>query len=68
MDARSTERKPDRPWVNRNGWRIGLALAALAGGGYLWRRNARQRRIAVDGLSERWLAQREFTAGQHPDE
>jgi hypothetical protein len=68
MDVPSNHEQPDEPWVSRNRWRIGLALAALAGGGYFWRRHSLRRRIAVDRVSEQWLAQREFTAGQHQDE
>lgn len=54
--------------MSRNRWRIGFVVAALVGGGYFWRWNDRRRRIAVDRLSEQWLAQREFQAGQHPEE
>ncbi len=68
MDAPSTQREPDEPWVSRNRWRIGFVVAALVGGGYFWQSGARRRRIAVDRVSEQWLAQREFTAGQHPEE
>jgi len=68
MDEPSIQHEPDEPWVSRNRWRLGIAFAALVGGGYLWQRSARRRRIAVDRLSDQWLAQREFVAGQHQDE
>jgi hypothetical protein len=68
MEAPSIDHQPDQRWVSRNRWRIGLALAAVVGGGYFWRRHGQRNRIAVDRVSEQWLAQREFTAGQHPDE
>jgi len=68
MDAPSIQHQPDEPWVSRNRWRIGIALAALVSGGYFWQRSGRRRNLAVDRVSEQWLAQREFTAGQHPEE
>jgi hypothetical protein len=67
-DASSEQHDQSEPWVSRNRWRIGFVVAALVGGGYFWRRNDRRRRIAVDRLSEQWLAHREFQAGQHPEE
>jgi hypothetical protein len=45
-----------------------VVFAALVGGGYFWQRASHRRRIGVDRVSEQWLAQREFTAGQHPEE
>jgi len=68
MDAPSNQREPEERWVSRNRWRIGLAVAAVIGGGYFWHLGGRRRRIAVDHVSEQWLAQREFSAGQHPEE
>jgi hypothetical protein len=68
MDAPSIQHQPDEGWASRNGWRVGLVLAALVGGGYFWQRSRWRRRIAVDRLSQQWLSQREFSAGQHPDE
>jgi hypothetical protein len=68
MDAPPLRHRPDEPWVSRHRWRIGLALAALVGGGYFWQRSSWRRRIAVDRISDNWLAQREFEAGQHPDD
>lgn len=54
-------------WLNRNGWKIGLTLAALIGG-FWWQRAGRDRRIAVGSVSERWLAEQQFDSGQHPPE
>jgi hypothetical protein len=69
MDAPPLRQRSDEPWVSRHRWGIGLALAALMGSGYfLQRRSSRRRRIDVDRVSDNWLAQREFTAGQHPDD
>ncbi len=67
MEAPTIQQPQHVPWATRNRWRIGLACAALVGG-YFWQRRARRRRVAVDRVSERWLAEREFTAGQHPEE
>lgn len=68
MDAASTQSDTHERWVSRNRWRLGVALAAIVGGGYFWHWAGRRRRIAVDRVSDQWLAQREFTAGQHPEE
>jgi hypothetical protein len=68
MDASSPQHDHHEAWVSRNRWRIGIAFAALVGGGYFWHRVDSRRRIAVDRVSQQWLAQREFEAGQHPDE
>jgi hypothetical protein len=68
MDVPSLRHLPDEPWMSRHGWRVGIALVALVGGGYFWQRRRRRRQIAVDRISQQWLAQREFSAGQHPDD
>jgi hypothetical protein len=65
MDAHVVQQ--DRSWLNRNRWRIGVALAAIVGG-YLWHRTGRDQRISVGSVSEQWLAEQTFDAGQHPRE
>jgi hypothetical protein len=56
-----------RGWLNRNRWPIGFAVAALVGGLW-WRRSHRRPPINVGAVSERWLAEQEFEAGQKPAE
>jgi hypothetical protein len=68
MDTSPASHEQHEAWVSRNRWRIGFVFAALVGGGYLWHRTDRRQRIAVDRVSQQWLAEREFDAGQHPDE
>jgi hypothetical protein len=66
MDAQALQQDP-RSWLNRNRWRIGMAVAAILGG-YWWHRAGRNERISVGSVSERWLAEQAFDSGQHPDE
>jgi hypothetical protein len=57
----------DDSWLNnKNRWRLGLALAAAFGG--LWWKAGRKRRILIDRVSERWLAEQKFESGQHPSD
>lgn len=67
MDAQALQ--PDNnSWLNRNRWRLGFAVAALLGG-VLWRRSHQHsQRISVGSVSERWLAEQAFEAGQRPSE
>ncbi|RPJ78736.1 MAG: hypothetical protein EHM13_14235 [Acidobacteria bacterium] len=54
-------------WVLRNRWKLALAAAAVAGG--FWGGRSRERsRISVERVSEQWLAEHAFTAGQQPPE
>ncbi len=67
MTAQAVESEPSN-WLSRNRWKIGITLATLVGG-LLWQQRARRkRRIAVGPVSERWLAEQQFDAGQHPAE
>jgi hypothetical protein len=54
-------------WLRRNRWRVGLVLAAIAGGVW-WHRAGRGERISVGSVSERWLAEQAFEAGQRPED
>jgi hypothetical protein len=65
MDAQAVHE--NRSWLNRNRWRIGMALAVVIGG-YWWHRAGRDQHISVGAVSERWLAEQAFDAGQHRDE
>jgi hypothetical protein len=65
MDAQALQE--NRSWLNRNRWRIGMALAVVLGG-YWWHRARRDERISVGTVSERWLAEQAFDAGQHRNE
>lgn len=67
MDAHALQ--PDQPsWFNRNRWRLGFALLAVIGG--VWFRHRRRGPDAIDvgAVSERWLAEQAFQAGQRPAE
>jgi hypothetical protein len=59
--------QPNGSWLNRNRWRLGFAVAALLGG-IFWRRSHRSNPISVGAVSERWLAEQAFEAGQRPVE
>jgi hypothetical protein len=66
MDVQSLQ--PDHhSWLGRNGWKLGFVFAAVFGG-LLWRRSQRVRDISVGAVSERWLAEQAFEAGQRPGE
>jgi hypothetical protein len=54
-------------WVVRNRWKLALAAAAVASG-FWWGRYRGRAPINVDRVSERWLAEHMFEAGQHPAE
>ncbi len=54
-------------WIRRNRWRVGMLVAAAIGG-YWWHRTGRDQRISVSSVSERWLAEQAFEAGQRPQE
>jgi hypothetical protein len=54
-------------WLGRNRWKLGFALVALLGGVW-WRRSHHHQRISVGSVSERWLAEQAFDAGQRSAE
>ena len=54
-------------WLNRNGWKLGFAFTAVLGAVW-WRHAHRSQRINVGSVSERWLAEQAFSAGQQPPE
>lgn len=66
MTRESVDIEPDN-WLTRNRWKVGLTLAAILGG-FWWQRAGRNRRIITGAVSERWLAEQQFDAGQHPEE
>jgi hypothetical protein len=68
MDARAPQPDSDESWLRRNHWRLGMLLVAAAGGGWWWHRASREPRISVGAVSERWLAEQAFEAGQHSPE
>lgn len=67
MDAQVFMPDDDGSWLRRNRWRLGLIAAAVAGGIW-WRHSAQQRNITVGSVSERWLAERAFEAGQRSED
>lgn len=66
MQAQEAVQANHDSWVNRNRWKLGLTLAALIGG-WWWHRSHRPA-INVGPVSERWLAEQAFEAGQRPTE
>jgi hypothetical protein len=68
MDAHAIQPSDERSWLSRNRWRIGMLVAAAIGGGYWWHRAGRGQRISVGSVSERWLAEQAFDAGQRSQE
>jgi len=68
MAGHDTDESDTDHWMSRHRWSLGMVLAMVVGGGYVWRRMGRDRRISVDRVSERWLAEQQFEAGQHPAE
>lgn len=61
------EQSDHHSWLSRNRWKLGFAFAALVGGVW-WRRTHSHRDISVGSVSERWLAEQAFEAGQRPVE
>jgi hypothetical protein len=57
------EPEPQKRWIVRHRWKLGLAAASLLG---FWWQRSRRRRIVVDRVSEDWLMQHEFEAGREP--
>jgi hypothetical protein len=66
MDVQALQSDHDS-WFGRNGWKFGFVFAALLGGLW-WRRMHRVQNISVGSVSERWLAEQAFEAGQRPGE
>lgn len=66
MDVQSVQTNHNS-WLNRNGWKLGLVFAAVFGGLW-WRRSHRPHGINAGSVSERWLAEQAFEAGQRPGE
>lgn len=61
--------EPDHgSWLSRNRWRLGFALAALLGGVWWRRSHHHPHGINVGSVSERWLAEQAFEAGQRSAE
>jgi hypothetical protein len=67
MDAQALPSDDHDSWLRRNRWRIGMVVVAVVGGLW-WRRIGRDSRISVGSVSERWLAEQAFEAGQRADE
>lgn len=57
----------DRSWVRRNAWSLGSVAAALTLGGFWWRRR-RRRQLEVGPVTEAWLEEHEYGAGQMGDQ
>lgn len=68
MDAHALSSDNHDSWLRRNRWRLGMLLAAVVGGSVWWHRAGRDQRISVGAVSERWLAEQAFEAGQRPEE
>ena len=54
-----------RPWLSPPRVALGVVALAALGGGAWWRRR-RRKRIALQPMSEGWLREREYGAGQRP--
>jgi hypothetical protein len=67
MDAHALQSDNHDSWLRRNRWRIGMVVVAVVGGLW-WRRTGRENRISVGSVSERWLAEQAFEAGQRTEE
>jgi hypothetical protein len=67
MDALALHPPNDESWLRRNRWRIGMVVVVVVGGLW-WRRMLREPRISVGSVSERWLAEQAFEAGQRAEE
>jgi len=52
-----------RPWLPGPRVVMGVFMLAALGGGALWRRRQRKR-IALQPMSDDWLREREYDAGQ----
>ncbi len=68
MDAEAFPADGRDSWLRRNRWRLGSMLVAAIAGGIWWRRARRAQSISVGSVSERWLAEQAFEAGQHVEE
>jgi hypothetical protein len=68
MDAEALPTNGRGSWLRRNRWRVGGLVAAVVAGGIWWRRTARARDFSVGSVSERWLAEQAFEAGQHVED
>jgi len=56
-----------RSWMSDHKFALGsLVAVATLGGGFWWRR--RRRRIQLEPMSDQWLREREYDAGQRSDE
>ncbi len=66
MKAEDATGDQPKGWVVRNRWKLAIAAAAAVSG--FWWSRSRRSRIDVDRVSEQWLAEHTFEAGQHPRE
>lgn len=67
MDAHALQPE-NESWLSRNRWRLGFALLAVFSGVLFRRYRHGHDRIDVGAVSERWLAEQAFQAGQRPVE
>jgi hypothetical protein len=52
-------------WLSAPRVAIGVFMLAALGGGTLWRRR-QKKRVALQPMSDDWLREREYGAGQRP--
>jgi len=63
-----TRHEGTRPWLSAPRVALGVFMLAALGGGALWRRRQRRKRIELQPMSEDWLREREYGAGQRPED
>jgi hypothetical protein len=54
--------------VPRHAWTVGGALAIATLAGYWWRQRRRRKRVELEPVSEQWLSEHLYEAGQRGDE
>jgi len=55
-------------WLNDHKFALGSLIAVATLGSGLWWRRRRRRRIELGPMSDQWLREREYDAGQRSDE